>query len=156
MDHERVSTSVFVILLAFAILYVMNAEVAEAHTCSWGFPKFYLSAENQMEKPATAIKIHCKSKDNDMGEHILWNGMHTSFSFRPQIFNRSFFWCDVFWNDRWVVFDAYIDRRDYDRCTDNDCDSYSTTNPICKQIKMCLHDTKAPFKYTDSKWIRHN
>uniref|UniRef100_A0A7N0UH93 S-protein homolog n=1 Tax=Kalanchoe fedtschenkoi TaxID=63787 RepID=A0A7N0UH93_KALFE len=64
--------------------------------------------ENQMDKPATAIKVHCKSKDDDMGEHILWNGMHTTFSFKPSVFNKTFFWCDVFWNDRWVVFDVYM------------------------------------------------
>uniref|UniRef100_A0A7N0V837 S-protein homolog n=1 Tax=Kalanchoe fedtschenkoi TaxID=63787 RepID=A0A7N0V837_KALFE len=176
MDPKGVIMSVFAILLAMAILPVMNAQVAEARTCSWGFPKFYLSVENQMDKPATAIKVHCKSKDNDLGEHTLWNGMQTSFSFRPQVFGKTFFWCDVFWNDRWVVFDAYNDDRDNDRCMKNDCHckwaitskgpcfmsgetqkydvSYSSNNPICKQIKMCSHDPKTPIKHTDSKWIQ--
>uniref|UniRef100_A0A7N0UH66 S-protein homolog n=1 Tax=Kalanchoe fedtschenkoi TaxID=63787 RepID=A0A7N0UH66_KALFE len=71
--------------------------------------------------PATAIKVHCKSKNDDMGEHTLWNGMHTTFSFR-WFWSKTFFWCDVFWNNRWVVFDAYVHSRDVNRCLKNHCD----------------------------------
>uniref|UniRef100_A0A7N0UH07 S-protein homolog n=1 Tax=Kalanchoe fedtschenkoi TaxID=63787 RepID=A0A7N0UH07_KALFE len=122
MDPKGVSMRVFALLLAFVILFVMNAQVAEAHGCSWILPKLYLTVENQMDKPATSIKVHCKSKEDDMGEHTLWNGMHTTFSFRPNVFYTTAYWCDVYWNDKWVVFDAYDHFRDINRCCDNHCD----------------------------------
>uniref|UniRef100_A0A7N1A2F1 S-protein homolog n=1 Tax=Kalanchoe fedtschenkoi TaxID=63787 RepID=A0A7N1A2F1_KALFE len=121
MDLKGVSMSVL-LLSAFATLFVMNAQVADAHGCSIIFTKLYLTVENQMEKPATAIKIHCKSKDNDMGEHTLWNGMHTTFSFRRNVFGKTYFWCDVFSNNKWEVFDAFVDKRDFYRCYKDHCD----------------------------------
>uniref|UniRef100_A0A7N0UJ47 S-protein homolog n=1 Tax=Kalanchoe fedtschenkoi TaxID=63787 RepID=A0A7N0UJ47_KALFE len=121
MDLKGVTMSVL-LLSAFVTLFVMNAQVVEAHGCSPFLTKLYLTLENQMEKPATAIKVHCKSKDNDMGEHTLWNGMHTTFSFRTNFFGNTYFWCDVFWNNKWKVFDVYVDRRDFYRCYRDHCD----------------------------------
>ncbi|KAK8614893.1 hypothetical protein V6N13_068682 [Hibiscus sabdariffa] len=58
------------------------------------------------------LLVHCKSKDDDLGEHHLSVGSETNWDFRENIWLSTKFWCfvasesdhvsadfDVFWND---------------------------------------------------------
>uniref|UniRef100_A0A7N0VG19 S-protein homolog n=1 Tax=Kalanchoe fedtschenkoi TaxID=63787 RepID=A0A7N0VG19_KALFE len=114
------SKAALALVLALAIHQAIGPDQAlVADACIDFFPKFTTIVENQMGYP---IRVHCKSKDNDMGEHILDNfGDVTQFSFRSNIFGKTRFWCDVLWEGLWKVYDAFVDRRDYYRCLHNDC-----------------------------------
>ncbi|KAL3536019.1 hypothetical protein ACH5RR_004480 [Cinchona calisaya] len=67
------------------------------------------------------MSIHCQSRDDDLGNHILPDGHATEWSFRVNIWGTTVFYCDVTWIDSSMHhFDAYSHRRDHNRCK-RDC-----------------------------------
>ncbi|KAL2335877.1 hypothetical protein Fmac_010323 [Flemingia macrophylla] len=64
------------------------------------------------------LTVHCKSKDNDIGiQHLRPNGFF-EFSFRPNYFGTTLFYCSFQWQNVIHWFDIYVDKRDWTRCTD--------------------------------------
>ena len=70
----------------------------------------------------TDLTLHCKSKDNDLGEQHLAYKSYYPFRFRPSYWGKTQFFCFFKWEEnngtaeaKW--FDIYIDDRDKDRCT---------------------------------------
>ncbi|KAL9664925.1 hypothetical protein QQ045_020334 [Rhodiola kirilowii] len=53
------------------------------------------------------LRIHCKSKDDDLGSRVLPPGGAFDFSFKETIIGWTRFWCDVYWTGRSEVFVAY-------------------------------------------------
>ncbi|PKI37812.1 hypothetical protein CRG98_041762 [Punica granatum] len=71
---------------------------------------------NYLPNGAT-FQIHCKSKNNDLGVHVIGPGQKYELSFTPNIWGRTLFFCGVSWSGGHFVFDIYRDRRDnMDRC----------------------------------------
>ncbi|KAG6629847.1 S-protein homolog 3-like [Carya illinoinensis] len=69
------------------------------------------------------LKLHCKSEDNDLGEHLLhYNDSYYEFSFRPNLFGETLFYCSFEWNaddcptHHW--FNIYEHNRDSPRCSE--------------------------------------
>ncbi|KAL9665206.1 hypothetical protein QQ045_020618 [Rhodiola kirilowii] len=116
MDNKN-GTKIVSVLFLLLVAEVCQGQITP-NGCALFFPKYTLSIQNLME-PANPIRVHCKSKNDDLGEHILIPGGSTSFSFRAN--QWTFFWCDVFWNGKWVTYDAYQHDRDTDRCHSNRC-----------------------------------
>ncbi|XP_039048909.1 S-protein homolog 2-like [Hibiscus syriacus] len=59
------------------------------------------------------LTIHCKSKDDDLGVHVLSYGESYDFEFEPDIFWRTLFFCRMTWNGKshWYdVYDEYVER----------------------------------------------
>lgn len=62
--------------------------------------------------PGENLLVHCKSKDNDLGEHSLQVSQNFSWKFKENLFSTTLFWCtlttsskkkvtmDVFWPER--------------------------------------------------------
>ncbi|XP_050216273.1 S-protein homolog 19-like [Mercurialis annua] len=65
--------------------------------------------------------LHCKSKNDDLGEHELVYKDSYSFTFRPDYWRTSQFFCFFKWEEnnknRTEWFDIYIDERDKERGT---------------------------------------
>ena len=60
------------------------------------------------------LTVHCKSCDDDLGEHVLpFNGWY-SFSFRP--WRNTLFYCSFAWKNQIERYDIYVDKRDHDQC----------------------------------------
>ncbi|KAB1227576.1 hypothetical protein CJ030_MR1G019964 [Morella rubra] len=67
------------------------------------------------------LKVHCKSKDDDLGEHIVSYGKeYYEFTFKPRYFlGETQFFCSFQWQENFRWFDTYMYRRDHQRC--NEC-----------------------------------
>ncbi|KAF3452877.1 hypothetical protein FNV43_RR03310 [Rhamnella rubrinervis] len=58
--------------------------------------------------PGTDLKVHCKSKDNDLGFHLLHYQGEYGFHFRPNFFRTTLFFCSFQWEGGQVhYFDVY-------------------------------------------------
>ncbi|CAI0383159.1 unnamed protein product [Linum tenue] len=64
------------------------------------------------------LMVHCKSKDDDIGVHILPPHQNIRWGFRPDFFGRTLFFCAMDWGEGLHWFDIYVESRDYDRCKD--------------------------------------
>ena len=80
-----------------------------------------VTINNKMNIGAIII-VHCKSKDNDLGRHFLAPTEGYRFSFHPNFFiSTTLFFCQIEWpgNSRYI--DAYVQKRDQDRCHSDCC-----------------------------------
>ncbi|XAR60197.1 hypothetical protein NMG60_11033459 [Bertholletia excelsa] len=66
------------------------------------------------------LSIHCRSGDDDLGYHSLEEEREMAWSFSPNIWATTLFYCEVRWDgcgSDWKSFDAYDEQRDYWRCS---------------------------------------
>ncbi|XAR48896.1 hypothetical protein NMG60_11031877 [Bertholletia excelsa] len=69
--------------------------------------------------------IHCKSKDDDLGNHILNNGQEFSWKFKTNFIGSTLFFCDFTWGFKPTSFAVY------DRNIDPDYRNDSATQLHC-------------------------
>ncbi|KDP44437.1 hypothetical protein JCGZ_16270 [Jatropha curcas] len=67
--------------------------------------------------PNTDLRVHCKSKDDDLGEKLLHFRGYFTFQFHPNFWGTTLFYCLMKWQNVYHYFDIYIDDRDDKRCT---------------------------------------
>ncbi|XP_050211377.1 S-protein homolog 5-like [Mercurialis annua] len=56
--------------------------------------------------------VHCKSKNDDLGKHLLHDQETFKFSFVPNIWGSTLFYCGFTWSDQFKWFDIYVESRD--------------------------------------------
>lgn len=62
------------------------------------------------------LTIHCKSKDDDLGIHVLGYNKYFEWTFFINIWGTTLFFCGLNWRDASKTFDAYKVKRDKNRC----------------------------------------
>lgn len=72
--------------------------------------------------------IHCKSKDDDLGPHVIGPYGHYSWEFKVNVWGTTLFFCSVSWRDGCGVYDLYKARRDEGRC--NECEWHVTKDSL--------------------------
>ncbi|KAG8371107.1 hypothetical protein BUALT_Bualt13G0052400 [Buddleja alternifolia] len=78
--------------------------------------RVYVQVINQLED-GQRLNVHCQSRDDDLGYHVLDFGSATTWSFTANFWGTTLFYCDVQWDDsNWYHFDVYDADRDYRRC----------------------------------------
>ncbi|MCL7038140.1 hypothetical protein MKW94_023384 [Papaver nudicaule] len=120
------SKSFLVIGSVLSILLCICAQ--SAHGFSWGeifASKKNVTVVNDLD-PYITLRIHCRSSDDDLGEHFL--GYHAGFSwrFKVNLKQTTDFWCDSSWTDvngklYQKPFTAYNANRDWMRHCHNNC-----------------------------------
>uniref|UniRef100_A0A7N0U506 S-protein homolog n=1 Tax=Kalanchoe fedtschenkoi TaxID=63787 RepID=A0A7N0U506_KALFE len=108
----------FASFLLLAVLCQLHKNNSMAKCGFFIVPEFHVDITNNIINGA---RIHCKSKQDDLGIHSLAYGQTYTFSFRPQVFGKTLFFCAVMWNGKLEWFDAYIHKRDYQRCIHSEC-----------------------------------
>ena len=63
------------------------------------------------------LNFHCKSKDDDLGPHVLTPHQYYEFNFRPNFFWTTLFFCRFWWGNESHWFDIYDVQRDGVHCT---------------------------------------
>ncbi|CAL0311195.1 unnamed protein product [Lupinus luteus] len=76
------------------------------------------------------LKVHCKSKDNDLGFHDVTFGNIYKFEFGPNIFGTTLFFCTFQWNDKVHTVTVYNAATDDKRCMKN-CYWIVQQNQVC-------------------------
>ncbi|EOA17820.1 hypothetical protein CARUB_v10006221mg [Capsella rubella] len=79
------------------------------------FPKTVVTVTNNII-PQTPLTISCKSRDDDLGEHVLLFGEGFQWKFRPAWFRQTFFTCKFVWNNQTKWFDTYRPDREKGNC----------------------------------------
>lgn len=87
------------------------------------------------------LNVHCKSKEDNLGVHVVSYLNSYEFSFIPNIWGTTQFYCSMAWLSHFHHFDIYIYYRDV-RCqqTKHTCAWYVT--PVGPCMLENLHDNK--------------
>ena len=99
------------IRLAYLLLLLLKT------TCDAFFfpPRVHMKVYNNLEN-GLVLTTHCQSKNDDLGVISLPKGGTFEFSFKPNIFATTLFFCRMDWKGASHYFDIYIYNRDYDLC----------------------------------------
>ncbi|XP_062088952.1 S-protein homolog 5-like [Humulus lupulus] len=63
-----------------------------------------------------SLTIHCKSKNDDLGVHVLGRDEYFEWTFYVNLWETTLFFCRFDWRDASKTFDAYRAIRDIHRC----------------------------------------
>jgi len=81
-------------------------------TVVWGQQTVDMSITNNLEGKED-LNIHCQSKDNDLGLHLLHINQTFNWSFRTNLLGGTLFFCSFQWgNGSLLHFDVYQQSRD--------------------------------------------
>lgn len=95
-------TSIFVFLMLFNVFDIGNAGLA--------LSKYKIIVLNDIiQKNAAPLKVHCQSKDNDLGYHILPFARDLDWSFRANFWATTRFYCHFWWGRKQRAFDVFYD-----------------------------------------------
>jgi len=108
-----------------------------------GFGTHHVNLINNLDNNLD-LTIHCKSKDDDLGVHLLHHGDTYGFKFRDKIVGNTQFYCSFQWTGEFHYFDVYIASEDSKIC---DTCNWSITNPgPCRDTSpeghVCFHWNK--------------
>ena len=73
---------------------------------------------------ASTLIVHCKSANNDLGEHVLRTGDNYNWSFKENFWTSTLFWCHFSSNYGQVNGNVFWPVKGYwfnDQCDDNNC-----------------------------------
>ncbi|KAK9755550.1 hypothetical protein RND81_01G033800 [Saponaria officinalis] len=78
---------------------------------------FTLHVSNNISDTSNLLYVHCKSKDDDLGEQRLSFNEERHWKFRTKIIGKmTHFTCDFKWGDKGRSFDAFVDGVETNAC----------------------------------------
>ncbi|XP_057428962.1 S-protein homolog 5-like [Lotus japonicus] len=107
-------TIVSVLVIISACVLIVPVQGQEGGVDRWFWRKT-VRIINDLGDDSTQLYVHCRSKDDDIGEHYLTNGQFIEWSFNVNIWRTTLFWCNFAWNSEQQSFDIYT-RKDYNTC----------------------------------------
>ncbi|XP_057418805.1 S-protein homolog 29-like [Lotus japonicus] len=93
---------VLVIIASYMLTIPVQGQQGEDGHSLWQYN--LVRVENDLD---TTLYVHCKSKDDDLGEHYLKPGQYTQWQFRDNFWGTTLFWCNFSWNNVQKRFDVY-------------------------------------------------
>ena len=63
------------------------------------------------------VYLHCQSKDDDLGQHVLAVGEHQEWSFNDRVFSTTLFWCTMNAGNVHVNFEVYNVKTELMKCS---------------------------------------
>ena len=93
--------------------------------------KTHVRINNTLADHGLDLTIHCKSKNDDLGKHVLHHFATYEFAFNPIRFitQRTLFYCSFQWNGAFKWFDIYKEKRD--DCPGNLCSWKVKKDQVC-------------------------
>ncbi|CAN6893064.1 unnamed protein product [Brassica oleracea var. botrytis] len=104
----RNSPKLYVAFLIMVLLFGPSHEL----------PPFWLETTVTMTNNlgGPLLMVHCKSKDNDLGVHMVADNTDYHFTFQSNLWKSTLFFCSFQWNNQVKQFDIFDALRDQDEC----------------------------------------
>ncbi|XP_022880691.1 S-protein homolog 7-like [Olea europaea var. sylvestris] len=107
--------------------------------------KFEMHVSNQLPQ-GSVLKLHCASKDDDLGYHTLAVGQEFRWKFCENVFSATLFFCTLRWGSEFASFDAFYTAWAHKYCISGSCFW------IAEDDGIYFQDSDAhPFKVLDWK-----
>lgn len=111
------SRSQFMLVLLLSLSFISSLPPSQANnfpnSISFIFRRRHVHIVNNLP---TAIGLHCESGDDDLGFRTLQPNQSQMIRFRIDWLLKTHFTCHAQWEGRSKLFDAFIVKRDMDRC----------------------------------------
>ena len=101
-------------LVLVLISFVMLQTICEAGLFSPAKRTIDIMNNVYVGRSGVDITVHCKSGDDDLGQHVLPYGGTYTFRFGPK--GNTLFFCSFAWQNQFKRYDIYVDKRDHKLC----------------------------------------
>ncbi|CAK9329254.1 unnamed protein product [Citrullus colocynthis] len=112
------SFSTFVLCLLISVVF---ASLFTVQGKPFQSPPITVNITNALKGQNNQLTVHCKSGDDDLGVHQLPHLISYAFTFRPNFWGSTLFYCTFQWPGWTHYFDIYKDSRDRTRCNETLC-----------------------------------
>ncbi|KAG5226213.1 self-incompatibility family protein [Salix suchowensis] len=109
---SRTSHFVLLRILSLLLLLVLTITTCDAG-CLWKPTRLHITNELC---PGLDLTIHCKSRNDDLGQHVVPFGGEYTIDFCPNFWGTTLFFCGMSWSGEVHWFDIYDASRDSSRC----------------------------------------
>lgn len=117
---------------------------------------------NGLPPNSPPLLVHCKSKDDDLGNQTLTRWKTFFWRFKPAVFGTTLFWCNLWWGSKQVKFEVYNENLGEGQCLVGHKEAH---DPNYKDINMCHWQARADGIYftpflglgqhqDDKRWIK--
>lgn len=93
-----------IIILPLLLLFFLSPQCGSAHTV-------HVAITNELGDGKN-LTVHCKSKNDDIGIHVLLDSDSFGWHFKPNIWGTTCFYCYLYWDggqaERVDVYSAYL------------------------------------------------
>ena len=62
---------------------------------------------DRLPSSESSLRLHCKSKDNDLGFHTLGLNQVYKWSFNVNFWASTLFWCNFWWDGKYAAFHVF-------------------------------------------------
>ncbi|KAK4345385.1 hypothetical protein RND71_035561 [Anisodus tanguticus] len=93
------------IIILFMLLFIFPLE--QLITACFLSGKYHIHVIDALGSGSSELKIHCASKQDDLGYHTLSNTQEFTWEFCEHFFDRTMYFCHVWWGSKesnWEVF----------------------------------------------------
>lgn len=102
--------------MVVVLLILMVVRLRQGLSESVETEKVHASVKNRLGNGRN-MRVHCQSKDNDLGEQVVSDGSEFGWDFSVNVWGTTLFYCDTEWDQvQDYHFDAYSFERDFVRC----------------------------------------
>ncbi|KAK4354881.1 hypothetical protein RND71_027075 [Anisodus tanguticus] len=124
MNCSYIKTLFLLFILYINILQVKSSKFSEFFAGT----KYYIQVANNLP-PGSILKVHCASKQTDIGFHDIVQNDQIAWSFRETIFTDTLFFCHFWWGQKDKAFEVF---NTYTGCIKNS--PLDAHTHICKWI----------------------
>ncbi|GFP91820.1 hypothetical protein PHJA_001326000 [Phtheirospermum japonicum] len=83
-----------------SFIVVFNILNVSARKCIFT-GKVAIQVNNRLDINSPPLKIHCASKDDDLGNHTIYSGDGFNWTFCENLFHTTLYFCHLWWGSRW-------------------------------------------------------
>ncbi|PQM40783.1 uncharacterized protein Pyn_12236 [Prunus yedoensis var. nudiflora] len=109
-------------ILVLVAMVVLTLDQTSLQVSAWLGGTVYLRTTNQLEPSNAIVTVHCKSGDDDLGDHLVALGETYKFTFKNNSWDTTLFFCNFDWVSSSLgkllssIFDIYKAKRYQERC----------------------------------------
>ncbi|KAM3327900.1 hypothetical protein P3S68_033362 [Capsicum galapagoense] len=106
MSHCR-----YIMIILFMLLFIFPLDNFISANCFID-KQFHVQVIDDLPPDSSQLKVHCASKDNDLGDQFLFSTKKDfTWSFCEDFFNRTLYFCHFWWGTKESTFDVFNDPR---------------------------------------------
>ncbi|KAM6565510.1 hypothetical protein CsatA_024638 [Cannabis sativa] len=120
--RKSVLSLIHKVLVVFLLL---SYSATKVRVSGFFIHKTHVAITNYLDSDRADLTVHCKSKDDDLGVHVIPFNSSYEIVFYPSVWDNTLFFCSMKWPETPLVthwFDIYDEKRDNKQC--QSCEHY--------------------------------
>lgn len=69
--------------------------------------RYEVQVFNELSPTSSPLLLHCASRNDDIGQHILYANQNLKWHFCGRLFGRTLFFCHLWWGSKYQAFDVF-------------------------------------------------